>query len=221
MSLPSYIQDTINFICIIDGLHIPTHLNFTMNHSHQSVTFLDVEIHTNIDGSLSSALFRKRTSGNSILHATSSHQRSLVTSIPYSQYLRVRCNCYNKISLKNEAEKLKQRLLMHRYSIASLKKAYKRTIQKTRQNLLYGQKKRKPTNTLCIITRFSQQHTQISKIVTKYWHLLTMDPNAGPFVPQTLTFYFRRTTSIKDRVVQSKYKGFNRHDIRVWRLQIL
>lgn len=55
--------------------------------------YLDVEIHKNRDGSISSSLFRKSTVGNSIFHVTSFHHRSLVSSIPYSQYLRICWNC--------------------------------------------------------------------------------------------------------------------------------
>lgn len=43
-----------------------------------------------------------------------------------------------------------------------------------------------------------------------------MDPNVGPFVPQTLAFTFWCATSIRDQVVQSGYKGFNRHDPCKW-----
>lgn len=42
------------------------------------------------------------------------------------------------VEIQCGAEKLKQRLLMRGYSITSLKKAYQRATQKTRQELLYS-----------------------------------------------------------------------------------
>lgn len=36
-----------------------------------------------------------------------------------------------------------------------------------------------------IITRFSNQHVQIKNIISKYWHLLTIDPQVDSFVSST------------------------------------
>lgn len=82
----------------------PFNLTFTMTFHEHTITFLDVTIHKQQDGSLTSSLYRKRTSGNSILHATSFHPQLLIRSIPYSQYLRVRRNCTNDKVFKLEAD---------------------------------------------------------------------------------------------------------------------
>lgn len=68
-------------------------LHFTMSYSATKITFLDVTIYKHEDGHLSSGLFRKPTAGNTILHASSAHPKSLICSIPFSQYLRLKRNC--------------------------------------------------------------------------------------------------------------------------------
>lgn len=46
--------------------HNEFNLNFTMTHDSSNITFLDVTIHKDEDGRLTSSLYRKTTAGNSI-----------------------------------------------------------------------------------------------------------------------------------------------------------
>lgn len=64
-----------------------------MHCSQSNISFLDLVISIDAQGKLDSSLYRKPSAGNTILHAQSSHPVSLVKSIPYSQYLRVKWNC--------------------------------------------------------------------------------------------------------------------------------
>lgn len=100
-------------------------LKFTMNYDQRTINFLDMQIFIN-DGSMGSSLFRKPSAGNTILHATSSHPRPLFTSIPYSQYLRLKRNCSRQEDYETEAKALQNRLLARGYSRSCLKKAYHR-----------------------------------------------------------------------------------------------
>lgn len=99
-----------------------------MSYSESVITFLDVKITKNEDGSLSSGLYRKSTAENTILHATSAHPQPLVQLFPYSQYLRLRRNCSMEEYFHVEAGLLKERLLNQGYSRMCLKKAFKRAV---------------------------------------------------------------------------------------------
>lgn len=121
---------------------------------------------------LCSSLYRKVTAGNTILHASSFHPKPLVNSIPHSQYLQVRRNCSDDNTFLIEAAKLRDRLLLRGYSRTSLKKAFKRANTRSCQDLLYSTKPKNEDNSLRIITKYSNQHQQIRKIVSKYWHIL-------------------------------------------------
>lgn len=77
---------------------------------------------------------------------------------------------------------------------------------KSRNYLLYTTKSHNDTNKLRIITKFNQQH-QVKKIIEKYWHMLTLDPSFGQFVPEKPLFTFKRATSISDKIVSSEFKN--------------
>lgn len=176
-------------------------------HEHE-ITFLDVTIHKQQDGSLTSSLYRKSTSGNSILHATSFHPQPLIRSIPYSQYLRVRRNCTDDIIFKREADMLRERLLTRGYSKTCLKRAFRRACLKPRHALIfYSESKSNKTNPIWIITRFSNQHRTVKNIVERYWHVLKLDPTIGPFVQDKPSFTFKRSKSISYNLVSSEFSG--------------
>lgn len=105
-------------------------LRFTMSWNDSSIDF-DITIHKDDLGILSSSLYRKRTAGNTILHASSFHPTNLISSIPYSQYLRIKRNCTDEIKFKQEADLLRDRLLNRGYSHRVLKRAYNRATNKT------------------------------------------------------------------------------------------
>lgn len=75
-------------------------LKFTMTFDQQFVSFLDISIYVNLDGTVGFFLYRKPSVGNPVLHATSSHPKPLISSIPYSQYLRLKINCSREEALK-------------------------------------------------------------------------------------------------------------------------
>ncbi|XP_073485042.1 uncharacterized protein [Aquarana catesbeiana] len=138
-----------------------------MVYSETEITFLDVSVKKQPDGSLSSQLYRKPTAGNSLLHAASFHPKPLLSSIPYTQYLRTRRNCSDDSTFKDEADKLRTRLLERGYSRSSLKKAYKRTLASSRQDLLDTPKQSSTDNTIRIITTYTTQHQQLKQILNR------------------------------------------------------
>lgn len=152
-------------------------LAFTMTSKSNQIEFLDVYIHKDDTGMITSSLYRKPTSGNGILHPSSFHPKNLIPSIPFGQYLRVRRNCFNESTFKREADNLRTRLIARGYSNKCLKKAFKKATSQTRQQLLYGVKSPKSDdNQIRIITCFSNQQELFKKIVHKYWRVLALDP---------------------------------------------
>lgn len=100
-------------------------LTFTISYDSTGVNFLNVVVKQKENNMLSSYLFRKPTAGNSILHASSFHPKPLMRSIPYSQYLRTRRNCSDKMSFQQEADVLRDCLLLRGYTKPALKKLTK------------------------------------------------------------------------------------------------
>lgn len=192
----------------VQQLNINTfNFTFTMTSNTNQIKFLDIYIHKDTNGILTSSLYRKPTAGNGILHATSFHPNNLVRSIPFGQYLHVRCNCSDKVTFKKEANELRSRLLAQGYSKIFLKKAFRKATSKTRQKLLYGMKdQNNNSNQIRIITSFSNQQEHFRNIVHKYWYVLALDPTVGPLLPKRPAFTFRRAISLRDKLFSSEYR---------------
>lgn len=79
-------------------------------------------------------------------------------------------------------------------------------------DLLYNPSSKSKPNPISI-TRFSNQHQAIRRVVNKYWHILTMDLLIGPFVPNTPAFTFRWAGSLWDQLVSSDFRGGGKRDL--------
>lgn len=112
------------------------------------------------------------------------------------------------IPLKRKQKKWKRQTPLSWLHLYVPEKGFKRAIIRKHHDLLYKlPAPQAKSNPLRIITHFSSQHPTVRRIVQKNWHVLTMDPIAGPLVPKCPAFIFRRTRSLKDKLVSSKYKG--------------
>lgn len=144
--LDSFIQ-TIN--------HNSMNLKFTISAHPNQITFLDLTIFKDKENCLATTLFRKETAGNTLLHAESAHPRSLIKSIPYAQYLRLRRNCTHLEEFKSQANALRNRLLARGYTKTILRSAYNKAIRQSRNSLLFKQKTISTSAPVRFITKFS------------------------------------------------------------------
>lgn len=83
-------------------------------------------------------LYWKPSVGNTLLHASSLHPKSLVRSIPYAQYIWIQRNCTSDLDFKKHADLLQQRLLACGYSHTLLRHSFNRGKAKSKASVLYG-----------------------------------------------------------------------------------
>ncbi|XP_071999452.1 uncharacterized protein [Engystomops pustulosus] len=119
----------------------PYNIRLTYHADKTSVAFLDVTITKYTDGFLQTNVYRKETSVNSLLHATSSHPIQTVRAIPTGQFLRIRRICSSDDDFEIQADDLKNRFRQRGYSNRSLKLAYWRAKRTARQTLLSPKEK--------------------------------------------------------------------------------
>ncbi|XP_075712988.1 uncharacterized protein LOC142749184 isoform X2 [Rhinoderma darwinii] len=81
-------------------------------------------------------LYRKATSTNSLLHATSSHPRHVIEAIPTGQFLRVKKICSTSEDFKIRSKELKGRFAQRGYSHRNIRQALHRAQQTPRDQLL-------------------------------------------------------------------------------------
>lgn len=85
--------------------------------------------------------------GNSIVRYKSAHPPSLLRSIPFGQYLRLRTICSDEADYKIQSGALQERLLQRGYSHSLSKEPYKQASSLQRDDLLLlFQGQPKPTN---------------------------------------------------------------------------
>lgn len=113
---------------------------------------LDLKIVVTQDGFIYSSLYRKPSSGNTILHATSGHPYSLIKSIPYSQYIRLKRNCAQSADYEIAAKNVYNRLRDRGYSHKILKKAYNRAAQQDRQEFVFSTKTKTTLQPIRVVT---------------------------------------------------------------------
>lgn len=162
-----------------------------------------ISIDTN--GKFDSSLYRKPSAGNTILHARSFHPDSLVKSIPYSQYLRLKRNCSRDSDFQASAKDLYDKLRVQGFSHTCLKRAYNRVNVQKRDSLNFASKPPKKVDTVRVITRYSNQHNEIRKILNRFWPLLSADPVARKYIKDFPEITFRRFPSLKDRLAHSHF----------------
>ncbi|KAM9316432.1 uncharacterized protein PAF06_007451 [Gastrophryne carolinensis] len=98
---------------------------YLCHYDSNQITFLDIEIFKDQEGHITTTLFRKETSANTILRATSSHPSySLLKSIPYAEFIRAKRNCTTEESFDREARNIRSRLQAKGYKKSVLRTAY-------------------------------------------------------------------------------------------------
>lgn len=192
---------------LMDLLTVNTfNLSFTMECSQIKINFLDLQIHLDCDGTLHSSLYRKPSSGNTILHAASAHPQPLLDSIPYSQFVRLRRNCTLDSDFHQAANDLYERLRRRGYSCSLLRRSFNRVIKRNRHDLIHSTKSSKINNSVRIITQFSKQHGQMRGIFQKYWPLLMADNTIKKFLKSYPEITYRRAPSMRDMLVHSHHE---------------
>ncbi|XP_073419118.1 uncharacterized protein [Dendrobates tinctorius] len=100
------------------------------------VDFLDVRLEIDIDRRIQTDVFRKPTSVNSLLHASSAHDPATVRAIPVGQFLRMRRICSTNDRFEKQAQDMSDRFLKRGYSRRCIKRGYDRARCTLRSGLL-------------------------------------------------------------------------------------
>ncbi|CAJ0938430.1 unnamed protein product [Ranitomeya imitator] len=153
------------------------------------------------------SIFRKETAVNSLLHATSSHPRPLISSIPIGQFLRVRRICSDDGHFFEQAAALATRFQDRGYSNRSIKRGLKRAEKANRTDLLKPRNKTTFDTKIRFITTYNQNWKDMSAALTKYWPLLRVDHTLAKHLPDRPSITYRKSPNLKDQLVRSYYSG--------------
>ncbi|KAM4015995.1 uncharacterized protein ACNLHF_002507 [Anomaloglossus baeobatrachus] len=181
-------------------------IRLTYTWSPVEIKFLDIKVTIESDMPLQTEVFRKQTSVNSLLHATSSHLPSTIKAIPVGQFLRVRRICSFEESFERQSGELRDRFRDRGYGANVIKRGYLRAKATSRTQLLSCAKRKKQSdNTIRFITTYNNQWFQIRKILTKHWSVLQLEPSFKNVLPDFPALTARKSKNLKDHLVHIHY----------------
>ncbi|XP_078523136.1 uncharacterized protein LOC144792134 [Lissotriton helveticus] len=182
-------------------------LQFTHSISKKKIHFLDLTVFIEND-QIQTTLYRKKTATNSILHGTSFHPQSLLSSIPYGEFIRMKRNCTKESDAETKIMETSERLKSRGYNNKILKKCKKRVDHKNRTTILASQVKEKESDgSPRFVMTFSKESGIIRNKIQKYWHLISGDPDIGKMAGKEPLISYRKTTSLRNCLIQSHFKG--------------
>ncbi|XP_075711138.1 uncharacterized protein LOC142747908 [Rhinoderma darwinii] len=148
-------------------------------------------------------LYRKETSTNSLLHATSSHPRHTIDAIPVGQFLRVKKICSTNEDLKFRFKELGDRFTQRGYSQRSIRKARDRASKTNRQQLLQVTQRSGTEPKVRFVTTFNSRWTEMRSVLYKFWPILLSDPTLSKVLPPYPAMAPRRAPNLRDAMVRS------------------
>lgn len=125
-----------------------------------------------------STVFRKNSSGDSLLRADSCHPSHVFKAVPIGQFQCLRLNCSTDNEFMLQSIDLRDRFLARGSPLQILKAVFVRAFRENRLNSLYRPKTVKKAtrdDMPLFITSYRKQYYEIKNIVKKYLLLLNGD----------------------------------------------
>lgn len=138
----------------------------------------------------------------------SCHHRPWLSSIPKSQFMRLRRNCSDPHVFRAQAKILTDRFLEKGYSIESLLSVLNEVENMNRDSLLQDKLPQANPNShpssnigVPFVTTYSLQHRSIKKIISKHWHIINSDNVLKDILPNRPQVVFRGAPSLRNRII--------------------
>ena len=130
-----YSEDKLkDFMNLVNSEHRT--IKFTEEHSLTEVVFLDCKVKRQPTG-LYTDLYVKDTATHGYVRADSCHPKHITSKGPYSQFLRLRRNCFQDTDFEKHANDMKSHYLNRGYPQNVIDEAYTRVKLKNHHDLIH------------------------------------------------------------------------------------
>lgn len=148
-------------------------IKLTMQCSQTAIKFLDVLIFKDGRVNVQTDMYRKKTSVNALLHATSAHPSSAKRGIPTGQFMRARRICSQEPLFQEQARDLVQWLEDRGYGRSTILEGLSKASNKSRSQLLVPQKNENKTTEpdVRFITDFNNRWWELRVLVYCTLHI--------------------------------------------------
>ena len=180
-------------------------IKFTLEVSRNSVNFLDTTVSITADDSLKTDLFCKPTDAHNYLLYSSAHPRSCKTSIPYSQFLRIRRICTHLDDFDKHAKIMGTHFLRRGYPLHLIEEAVIKVRRMDRTTLLTHRptSKEQDDNKIILVTRYNPHDNIVRNLAQKNWDLLGKSTKTHFLHEKKLMTAYKRPQNIRDLIVRA------------------
>ena len=177
------------------------HLQFTIEHSPDSIHFLDVSVYKH-NNKLHSTIYRKPTDRNTLLHASSYHPSHLKDNLPVGQFMRLRRLCSNKRDFISKSADMQMRFSERGYGRRTTSRAFKRALHSHRDTLLEPRATDSTSSQRTTMTlQYSPLANKIRRCILKHWHILQLHDSFT--LPPRIAF--TRNPNIRNKLVKTSH----------------
>ena len=176
-------------------------IKFTAEVSELSVLFLDLNIHLEY-GQIWTDLYCKPTDSHNYLHSNSAHPEHNKLSLPYNQYLRLKCICSRNEDFLKHSQMITFHFLRRGYPKKLLRNAFDKVNARSREDILKQQMtRREEDETVFLITTYIPGFTSMKDIVKKILGILSRSSTTKRLSEVRLIHGFRRPKNLRDNLV--------------------
>ena len=181
-------------------------IKFTIEYSMTQVAFLDVITYRYCDR-INSTLYIKPNDTHSYLDYNSCHPQSNKSSIPYSQFLRIRRNCTKWIEFLIHSIKLYIHFSMRGYPHRLVSSALVRVNKLSQTECMFSKKEESIKDAIYCIIEFNSTNPPVKEWIQELWPTLYRSSGTRTLIDQEIVFGFRKPKSLQDILVHTNIYG--------------
>ena len=173
-------------------------IKFDFQVSPRKIAFLDAMLYKGENNNIQTTLYRKPTDQQAFLHAKSEHPRSLKSSIPYSQALRLKTIYSTSTELDKNCAIIKRKFLDRQYKEKVLDDQIKKVDRIERKALFTCKDNTNVKNRIPQSITYNKTFPNISKIVNRNWNILQIYTTFPRVFKDTPMIAFKRSKNLQE-----------------------
>ena len=182
-------------------------IKFTEEISEKEVAFLDVRVRIQ-NNRIVTSVYTKATDSHNYLLFTSAHPEKCKTSIPFSQFLRIRRICSSLTDFDKHVLQYSEHFLKRGYPPKLIEEAAIKARHTPRHELLQYQRTESTSQDVAniLVTTFHPHTDELRNIVTQHWDMLGRNNTTRKIHQKGLMVGYRRPQNLRDLLVRARVK---------------
>ena len=179
-------------------------IKFEAEASQTLVHFLDVNVHLDTEGVISTSQYTKDTDSHNYIDFLSCHPKHCKNGIPYGQFLRLRRICSSIHGFIEQSKIMAGHFLRANYPPKLVQTSFERAYLQDRNTLLTSSKeKTNAQDSLFLVTTFHPTFRAVNDIVSLNMDLLDRSSSTRSALQANLIRGFRRCRNLRDHLVRA------------------